>query len=307
MKTHFPERYGWREFGAQRALLLVRNPVNAIRSYFNMLLTGTHTHSIAPSEYSRFGEVWQQHVKEEVVFWLEYHRWWLSQPVPLRVVRYEDLADKVPGGARLPAMQRMCEFLHGETHTAFRAAATTAAAHGDASQSPPPLVLPPVRLDGFETAGEVYTPRAAAVGTDWTHFTPELQEFVLETLSQAPELERLGYRVVADDDESGGGGAGRRLEPVSNTEGEASWLDVLNAGAAPSNLVWCNTGVPMRPATEEDPHARGFQWKWRLRKVVRVEKKDGVVSQRAARLEEEKHVEGVALGGGGGGDGGQYE
>lgn len=27
VKTHFPERYGWREFGSQRTLLLVRNPV----------------------------------------------------------------------------------------------------------------------------------------------------------------------------------------------------------------------------------------------------------------------------------------
>lgn len=94
VKTHFPERYGWKDFAAQRVILLVvralptqhhqssetlatylrvvsqRNPVNAIRSYFNMLLTGTHTHSIAPSEYARFVDVWERHVRDEVGFWL---------------------------------------------------------------------------------------------------------------------------------------------------------------------------------------------------------------------------------------------
>jgi hypothetical protein len=52
VKSHFPEKVGWKAFGSQRAILLVRNPFNVLRSYFNMLLTGTHTHSIAPSEYT---------------------------------------------------------------------------------------------------------------------------------------------------------------------------------------------------------------------------------------------------------------
>ena len=35
VKTHFPEKYGWKDFATQRAILLVRNPFNTIRSYFN--------------------------------------------------------------------------------------------------------------------------------------------------------------------------------------------------------------------------------------------------------------------------------
>ena len=46
VKTHFPERRGWRKFGAQKVILLVRSPFDAIDSFFNMALTRTHTQSI---------------------------------------------------------------------------------------------------------------------------------------------------------------------------------------------------------------------------------------------------------------------
>jgi hypothetical protein len=87
VKSHYPEKYGWRELRAQRAILLVRNPFNTIRSYFNMLLTGTHTQSILPSEFDRFADVWDRHVREEIGWWVEYQRWWLRQPIPVLVRR----------------------------------------------------------------------------------------------------------------------------------------------------------------------------------------------------------------------------
>lgn len=42
VKTHFPERSGYRSFEAEKAILLVRNPFDAISSYFNMCLTQAH-------------------------------------------------------------------------------------------------------------------------------------------------------------------------------------------------------------------------------------------------------------------------
>lgn len=42
VKTHYPERMGYREFEGNKAILLVRNPFDAIDSYFNMALTNTH-------------------------------------------------------------------------------------------------------------------------------------------------------------------------------------------------------------------------------------------------------------------------
>ena len=49
IKTHFPERLGWMKFPVRRAILLVRHPVNAIDSYFNMQLAACHTMSLDES------------------------------------------------------------------------------------------------------------------------------------------------------------------------------------------------------------------------------------------------------------------
>lgn len=42
VKTHYPERTGFRSFEGDKAVLLVRNPFDAVDSYFNMALTNTH-------------------------------------------------------------------------------------------------------------------------------------------------------------------------------------------------------------------------------------------------------------------------
>lgn len=42
VKTHYPERTGLRPFEGDKAILLVRNPFDAVDSYFNMALTNTH-------------------------------------------------------------------------------------------------------------------------------------------------------------------------------------------------------------------------------------------------------------------------
>ena len=75
IKTHFPERYGWKRFRAQRGLLLVRNPFNAIDSYFNMQLTATHTDSLEDGEYARHGQFWNRFVEEESVMWRRFHEY----------------------------------------------------------------------------------------------------------------------------------------------------------------------------------------------------------------------------------------
>ncbi len=47
VKTHWPERCGYRRFPAHRVILLVRNPFDAVSSYFNMGLTNTHEQTLA--------------------------------------------------------------------------------------------------------------------------------------------------------------------------------------------------------------------------------------------------------------------
>lgn len=48
VKTHFPERMGYLHFNAHGIILLVRNPFDALESYFHMGMTGTHDQALAP-------------------------------------------------------------------------------------------------------------------------------------------------------------------------------------------------------------------------------------------------------------------
>jgi len=54
VKTHYPERYGKTKFYAERAILLVRNPLDCITSLFNMVCTGSHNRSIHDNDFKKF-------------------------------------------------------------------------------------------------------------------------------------------------------------------------------------------------------------------------------------------------------------
>ena len=47
VKSHYPERMGYVKCRGQRVILLVRNPFDAIESYFHMGLTNTHDKMLA--------------------------------------------------------------------------------------------------------------------------------------------------------------------------------------------------------------------------------------------------------------------
>lgn len=51
VKSHYPERYGKTKFYSERAILLVRNPLDCITSLFNMVCTGSHNKSIADNDF----------------------------------------------------------------------------------------------------------------------------------------------------------------------------------------------------------------------------------------------------------------
>lgn len=59
VKTHFPERSGWKLYSCDRAILVIRNPFDAVNSYFNFILTSSHTKTVKDSEYSmkRWGDI----------------------------------------------------------------------------------------------------------------------------------------------------------------------------------------------------------------------------------------------------------
>ena len=51
VKTHFPERLGYVKLNAHRAIVLVRNPFDAIMSSFHLLLTEKHDGVVADEKF----------------------------------------------------------------------------------------------------------------------------------------------------------------------------------------------------------------------------------------------------------------
>ena len=62
VKTHYPERYGKTKFYAERAILLVRNPLDSIVSLFNMVCTGSHNKSIHDEDFTKFASAWDDFI-----------------------------------------------------------------------------------------------------------------------------------------------------------------------------------------------------------------------------------------------------
>jgi len=92
VKTHWPERPGNRPFAGQRAVLLVRNPYDAMDSYWNMNATKSHTQTLQPSVYQQYREQWHGLVRNEIHVWMRFLDYWIRDcPVPVLLVRFEDL------------------------------------------------------------------------------------------------------------------------------------------------------------------------------------------------------------------------
>ena len=90
VKSHFPERYGYKKFQAHKIIMLTRNPFDAIDSYFNMAFTNTHTKSLGEENYETFADIWNALVLNEIKVWNDFHAYWLSKKYPILVLRYED-------------------------------------------------------------------------------------------------------------------------------------------------------------------------------------------------------------------------
>jgi hypothetical protein len=72
--------------------LVVRNPFDAIDSYWNLNVTNTHTEKVTDEIYEQFHDFFQDLVRNEMKVWLDFLDFWYHKgKIPLLVVRYEDL------------------------------------------------------------------------------------------------------------------------------------------------------------------------------------------------------------------------
>ena len=69
----------------------MRNPFDVIDSYWNMVLTSSHNHSVQERECDRLSAAWAEHMKREAALWAEFHRYWLraATSVPLLAICFE--------------------------------------------------------------------------------------------------------------------------------------------------------------------------------------------------------------------------
>ena len=106
VKTHYPERGGSR-LQAQRAILLVRNPYDAIDSYWNLNLTNTHTETVTDEVYGLHHGTFDDFSRNEMKVWIRFQKFWLDAPIPVLVVRFEDLITDMQ-----KEMSRIATFVH---------------------------------------------------------------------------------------------------------------------------------------------------------------------------------------------------
>ena len=106
VKTHYPERYGKTKFYAERAILLVRNPLDAITSLFNMVCTGSHNRSIQDSDFSKFAPTWAEFIEQDITVWKDFHEFWVNAKIPVHIIRYEDIVANPE-----PTLKGLLEFI----------------------------------------------------------------------------------------------------------------------------------------------------------------------------------------------------
>eukprot|EP01039_Chlorochromonas_danica_P003772 gene3773-4122_t len=108
VKTHYPERLGFLKLNSSRVVLLVRNPFDAIQSYFHMGMTNTHDKNLTPQAFDNLNSVWREFIINEAQVWVDFHRFWIEQQrtVPILLLRYEDLLNDEQG-----SLEKVIEFL----------------------------------------------------------------------------------------------------------------------------------------------------------------------------------------------------
>lgn len=100
VKSHYPERLGFMKFPFSRIILLVRNPFDALLSYFHMGMTNTHHKNLNTKAFQSIRHIFREFIANESKIWNDFHDFWYSAHeqlnIPMYVVRYEDLNSNSP-------------------------------------------------------------------------------------------------------------------------------------------------------------------------------------------------------------------
>ncbi len=265
-KTHFPERMGYAKLLCRRAILLVRNPFDCIASYFNMVLTQTHTESVLDSEvFGKYQPLWQDFVREEIMVWKSFYAHWLATDLPKLVLRFEDLLQN-----RAQTLKRIKAFLYsgldfGPKKSVLEMCREPAHSYGvyraravpiqkvEVQESEESLLekheIPPLDAEFDRCGAENLTKGAHGYLNSLGYFSENQRKDVCQILRD--ELAFFGY-----------------TKSFPKTWNLLNWEQPKPGRCIVRNqhtqgLHKCNARVPLRPQTKDDPHARGFGKRWK--------------------------------------------
>ncbi|CAJ1932469.1 unnamed protein product [Cylindrotheca closterium] len=215
-KTHWPERKGCSKFRAHRAILVVRNPFDAIVSYWNLAVTNTHTKKVTEEVYERFATFFRDLVRNEMVVWLQFLEFWVTRTeIPVLLVRYEDLIgnprqelEKIlnfyalgssTDGRRISAAQvwknRLDIVVANQGSLGYqRKSSTSQKLEQSNKASPSPLPKP----NDSTTSNSAKPPKSSIGRSITTRYSPELLQ-EMHKLDRGGWLKRFGYHVFDQD------------------------------------------------------------------------------------------------------------
>jgi len=179
VKSHFPERSGTDMHIANKCVLVVRNPLDCLVSFFNMGMTASHNNSIHDDDYGLIKDVFEAYIWDEILVWKEFHSYWCDGhvPIPTYVVWYEDLMKK--------KFETVCEI--------FSFLMNVPSIEGT-------VIEGLIRRNVEASKNEVYKPRKGKsyANKDW--FSPELYKHIKREVGSL--LKWLGYvKTETEDDQ----------------------------------------------------------------------------------------------------------
>lgn len=177
VKSHWPERRGFRPItGRHRVILLVRNPYDAMDSYWNLNATLSHTKRLTDAMYTKFTATYTGLVKNEIHMWHAFLHYWLGDSTDNQVcvVRYEDLVRDPEGQV---ARMLQCVWNVSELSDFWKGRVQHA------------VISMPPRKDG------------SGFGKALGRYTPEMLEYIREVEQADPHryMQRFGYSIVDQD------------------------------------------------------------------------------------------------------------
>mmetsp|Transcript_22537 Transcript_22537/g.17039 ORF Transcript_22537/g.17039 Transcript_22537/m.17039 type:complete len:165 (+) Transcript_22537:224-718(+) len=92
IKTHHPEQPHHSTVECEKAIVVIRNPLDAFPSGLCQILTGTHDMRIAEEEYKEvLGDDFGVFCKQDTLVWQDFHQYYLKLSIPVHFMRFEDI------------------------------------------------------------------------------------------------------------------------------------------------------------------------------------------------------------------------